>query len=100
VIPTEAVEAAAKALYYASGRSRQMPYSVAHKDCEAEARVILQAVAPYMLDNAKAEALIEAIDAVPPISHGIDADERFANGYNEALRRVRAAVAAGKGASD
>jgi hypothetical protein len=51
VIPAEAVEAAAKELYYASGRSRQMQYSVARKDCEAEARVILEAAAPYMLNT-------------------------------------------------
>jgi hypothetical protein len=45
----------------------------------------------------KAREALAAIDVVPPISHGIDADARFANGYNEALRRVRAAVAAAKG---
>ena len=49
-----------------------------------------------LVADAKAEALA-AIHTVPPISHGIDADARFANGYNEALRRVRAAVAAAKG---
>lgn len=44
----------------------------------------------YLLTIARKQA--DALDSVPPIQHGIDADARFANGYNEALRRVRAAL--------
>jgi hypothetical protein len=51
VIPAEAVEAAAKIVYRTSGRKRVMSYEQARPACEDDARSILDAAAPYMLNN-------------------------------------------------
>lgn len=52
MIPAEAVEAAAKLIYRTSGRKRVMSYEQARPTCEDEARLILEAAAPHMVQAA------------------------------------------------
>jgi hypothetical protein len=65
--------------------------------CDRHDWCAISDIAYLLTELRKAHEALAAIHTVPPISHGIDDDARFANGYNEALRRVRAAVAAAKG---
>jgi len=61
VIPEAAVEAAARIIYRDSGRKRVMSYRDAKEACEADARDILEAAAPHMLTEAKADAWDECM---------------------------------------
>jgi hypothetical protein len=74
MIPAEAVEVSAKEIYSASGRSRQMPYSVARNACEAEARKVLEAAAPYKLAEAW-DAGYEQADSDAP--HAIKSENPY-----------------------
>lgn len=61
-IPEQAVEAAAKIIYRTSGRKRVMRYEEARKACEAEARELLEAAAPYMMAAAWDRAAASIVD--------------------------------------
>lgn len=45
----EAITAAAQEIYHTSGRNRVMSYSEARKNCETEAKTILEAAEPHIL---------------------------------------------------
>lgn len=57
---------------------------------ESEADAAFIAAAPSTVTRLL--GIVERTLSIEPIKQGMDADTRFANGYNEALRRVREAI--------
>lgn len=47
----EAISAAAQEIYHTSGRNRVMSYGEAQKNCESEARTILEVAEPHILSE-------------------------------------------------